>query len=224
MSGIAESLSQTLTAGGFLALPFALLGGVVTGLNPCCLPLFPAAAATCCATRDEGEERNLARAAAFVFGVALATTVLGIVAVVAGRSMTAVAGWAAYAIAFVPLIMAAHLLGFVRIPMPTTSAKGGRRGIFGALVAGLLLSLILVPCGTPVLVSVLSFAAIKGSVSYGAVLLFVYGLGAGLPVLVVGTAAGKLARRFELSGARVWVDRVTGVALLGGGLYLVWVI
>ncbi len=82
----------------------------------------------------------------------------------------------------------------------------------------------MVPCGTPVLASVLSFAALKGSVFYGGLLLFTFGIGAGLPVLLVGTAAGRLARRFDLAGARLWVDRVTGVAMLAGGLYLVWVV
>lgn len=37
--------------------------------------------------------------------------------------------------------------------------------------------------------------AVKGSIVFGALLLFAYGIGNGLPLLVVGTAAGEATKR-----------------------------
>jgi cytochrome c biogenesis protein CcdA len=222
MNELADLLAGALSGGNLVALPLAIAGGVVTGLNPCCVPLYPAAAASCCATRGDRARAALGPASAFVAGVALATTLLGIVAALAGRAMVGLGGWARYAIALVPLAMAVHLFGWLRVRFPVIGGPGTRHGMAGSFLAGLALSFVLAPCGTPVLASVLSYAAYQGSVTYGALLLFLFGLGAGLPALLIGTAAGALALRFDAAGLRPWVDRVTGVMLLGVGFYLLW--
>lgn len=223
MNGIADLFSSALSGGSLLALPLAVVGGLVTGLNPCCLSLYPAAAATCCATRDQRLSHTFWSATAFVLGVAIATTVLGVLAAVAGRAMTSVGGWSRYVIAAVPLLMGMHLLGWIRLPIGVPSRQqAARPGVAPAFLAGLLLSLVLVPCGTPLLASVLSYAAYKGSVPYGGTLLFLYGLGAGVPVLVVATTMGGVAARLDSNGWRLWVNRATGTALLGLGFYILW--
>ncbi|WP_428265854.1 cytochrome c biogenesis CcdA family protein [Haliangium sp.] len=222
MKELAELLSGALSGGNLVALPLVIAGGVVTGFNPCCIPLYPAAAATCCATRGDRARVALGASLAFVAGVALATTVLGVVAALAGRTMLGVGGWVRYLIALVPLAMAVHVLGWVRIPLPAFVRAGPRGGVRGSFLAGLALSFVLAPCGTPVLASVLTYAAYQGSVVYGAILLFLFGLGAGIPVLLIGTVAGGLGTRLDWAGFQRWVDRVTGVLLLGVGFYLLW--
>ena len=222
MTALVDSLRAAASAGGLVAVPLALAGGVVAGLNPCCIPLYPAAAATCCAGRCDEPAAAIKSSAAFVAGVASATAILGVLAALAGRALTGLSGWATYLIALVPLAMGLHLLGWVKVPLPTSSGTAKPTGIVGSFASGLLLSLVLAPCGTPVLASVLSFAAYKQSLAYGGTLLFAYGLGAGLPMLVLGTAAGSLARRLDRLGWRRWVDRGAGVALLALGFYLLW--
>ena len=219
---VADWLRGALANQNAIALPLALAGGLVSALNPCCLPLYPAAVATCCATRDSKIQRTARNAAAFVVGVAFATTLLGVAAAVLGQSMVGLGGWARVAIALIPLVMGLQLLHWIRLPMPSYSVQGGRPGLGGSFVTGLLLSLALAPCGTPVLASVLSYAAYQGSVPYGAALLFLYGIGAGLPMIAIGTVAGGLATRLAAGRWQPWVDRGTGVLLLGVGFHLLW--
>ena len=156
-------------------------------------------------------------------GVATATAMLGVAAAMAGRALSGLGGWAPYVIAVVPIAMGLHLLGWIRIPLPSFSGTIRAGGAFGAFATGLLLSLVIAPCGTPVLAAVLSFAAYKQSVAYGALLLFAYGIGMGLPILVLGTAVSGLARRLDRLGWRGWVDRISGAALVVLGFYLLWV-
>jgi cytochrome c biogenesis protein CcdA len=222
MSNLSELLRDALAGGSLLALPLALAGGVLTGLNPCCLALYPAAAATCCATRQRSFFQAASTALAFVAGLSLATTSLGVAAALAGKTMATLGGWARYAIALVPLVMAVYLLGWVRLPLPASAGHESRRGVGGAFVSGLLLSMILVPCGTPLLAAVLSYAAYEGSVPYGSVLLFLYGFGAGVPLLLVGTTVGGLGARLDALGWRKRLDRLTAVLLLVFGFYLLW--
>lgn len=57
---MSEYLNGLLSDGSFLfAVPVALLAGVVAGLNPCCLPMYPAAAGCCTALRKETVRGNL---------------------------------------------------------------------------------------------------------------------------------------------------------------------
>ncbi len=223
MTALLESLRAAASAGGLVAVPLAFAGGILAGLNPCCFPLYPAAAATCCAGRCDDPNGAVKSSAAFVAGVSTSTAVLGILAALAGRALTGVSGWTSYLIALVPLVMGLHLLGWLKVPLPTFNAKVKGTSILGSFASGLLLSLVLAPCGTPVLASVLSFAAYKQSIAYGGTLLLAYGLGVGLPILVLGTAAGSLARRFDRLGWRARVDRGAGVALLALGFYLLWI-
>lgn len=222
MTSLVDALRSATSAGGVVAVPLAFAGGILAGLNPCCIPLYPAAAATCCAGRCDEPNSAIKNSAAFVAGVATSTALLGVLAALAGRALTGVSGWASYLIALVPLVMGLHLLGWLKLPLPTLGARANGGSVLGSLASGLLLSLVLAPCGTPVLASVLSFAAYQQSVAYGAALLLAYGLGVGLPILVLGTAAGSLARRLDRLGWRGWIDRVAGVALLALGFYLLW--
>lgn len=222
MNEVAELLRGALAGGRLAALPLALFGGLVAGVNPCCLPLYPAAAATCCAVRGDRVRPALWNAVGFLAGVALITAALGVAAALAGGMLAALGAWAYYVIALVPIAMGLHSLGWLRLPLPRPGTMTARQGMLGALITGMLLSLVLAPCGTPILASVLSYAAYDGSVPYGAVLLFFYGLGAGMPVATAGFVAGGAATRISHGSRRRWVDAATGAALLAVGFYLIW--
>ena len=218
--GILETLSQALSGGNIAALPLALVGGVIAGVNPCCLALYPAAAGACCgSTQQQTLKRPLGNAIAFVLGIAVSVALLGSLAAYIGR-MAVVATPFRYAIALLPILMGVYRLGWIRLPKMTP--KAFRPGFGGAFGTGLLLSLIIGPCGTPVLASVLSYAAYKQSFLYGGLLLFLYGIGNGLPLVLVGTTAGGLLKRLDCSRFGNWIDPIVGGSLLLLGFYLLW--
>lgn len=216
---LSSDFSQALSAGNVAALPLALMGGLLAGMNPCCLALYPAAAGVCCSCKGKTIKRPVGNIVAFVFGVAIAVAALGVVAAYLGR-VAAIAMPVKYPIAFLPILMGVHRLGWVRLPLAAPTAL--RPGIGGAFGAGLLLSLVIGPCGTPLMASVLSFAAYNQSFIYGGLLLFLYGLGNALPVMFVGTAAGGILRRFDSSGFAYRIDAFVGWLLILLGFYLLW--
>lgn len=222
---------DVLSHGSLLAPPLALLAGVVAGLNPCCVAMYPAAATMCCGTNSANaccgtsvtvKGRRLKNSIAFVFGVAVATTLLGIIAALAGRIVGQLGPGVRYAVAAVPVIMGLHLLGWLRLPIGILPRRVIQNGWLGAFGAGFLLSLALTPCGTPILASVLSYVAYKGSIMYGSMLLLLYGFGSGVPVVLVGTTAGQLTARLENTRYGLWSERISGTALLALGMFLIW--
>ncbi len=218
-----EAIRVALSAGGLAAVPLMLLGGLMAGLNPCCVALYPAVAATCCGAGGRKAKQAFSAALAFTIGLALATSLLGLIAVFLGR-LTTLDRPIRYAIACVPLVMGAHLLGLLKLPLPDVSSGVSRRRIGWAFGSGFLMSLMIGPCSTPIFASALSYAAYKGKATYGAVLLFAYGLGAGVPVLFAGATIGRLAQRLETVGFGTWINRLAGAILLLLGFYLLWIV
>lgn len=225
----AQRLIQTSLAGrSALALPFALLGGLVVSLMPCNLVMYPAAAATCCVSAESPECGSrprfaLGKAAAFVFGVIVATTAMGVTAAILGHTVKSIAGsWVRYAVAPVPILMGLYAFGWIRLPFgrsPEVRKTGGATGTF---FTGLALSLVFAPCGSPVLAAILSYAGYQGRLLYGALLMFLYGVGIGIPILLIGTGASRLSRRFAGAAWHGWINRTAGVVLLVLGFYLLW--
>ena len=219
-------LNGLLSDGSFLlALPVALLAGVVAGLNPCCLPMYPAAAGCCAALRKDTVRGNLWTATGFILGGSLVTTALGVLSGMAGRVFGGLASWPVYIIAAVPLIFGLHLLGVVSIPLPSFDAEGRKapRGPVAAAVAGALFGLVIAPCATPVLAGLLAYVASTGDPALGGLLLFIYGLGLGVPILLIGTAAASAVTRLATERARRTAEHLTGAVLVALGLYLVWI-
>jgi cytochrome c-type biogenesis protein len=61
----------------------------------------------------------------------------------------------------------------------------------------------------------------KGQILYGALLLFIYGLGRGIPVIAAGTFTG-LVKSQALSRWSNYFERLSGVVLILIGLYFIW--
>ena len=69
-----------------------------------------------------------------------------------------------YALALIPIVMGLNLLGIINIKAPGLQKwRPVRAGTLGAFLTGLLFSLVILPCATPVLASILSYATGRGN-------------------------------------------------------------
>jgi cytochrome c biogenesis protein CcdA len=91
-------------------------------------------------------------------------------------------------------------------------------GVGGTFIYGFIFSL-----GTSAapLLLLLTIAAAKASPLYGLALAFAFGLGRGLPFLVVGFFAGAISRLAQLTWLRKAIQIVSGAALLFVSFYYV---
>ncbi|HJW72581.1 MAG TPA: cytochrome c biogenesis protein CcdA [Geothrix sp.] len=224
MMGGLEALQAALAHGAWLAFPFAFFGGVLVGLNPCCLALYPAVTATCCgqASCEDQPKPALRSALGFVLGMASATSALGLLAALLGRSLFVLPTWFRVGVAFVPLVMGAYVLGWIRVPLPGRDKVPLGKGFLGAFLTGLLLSLVVGSCATPVLLALLTYAAVQGHLLEGALLMFIFGLGSGLPLLLAGTLVVGFAQKWLRGSRHQVLNQVAGISLLVLGYYLIW--
>ncbi len=234
-----DEFAQQLVAGvvgGPAAFGIAFLGGLVAGFGPCILPMVPAVFGYITGTvaASPGERpaahaplRALALTGVFVVGMSLVFSAIGVAAGALGHAIL-IGRWAYYAVAAVCIVIALQMLGAIELPLDRMNAwlpvrRPETRGVLGSLVFGMLFGLVATPCSTPVLAAIATIAAAGGEPVRGGLLLFVFGLGKGVPLLVLGVASGSLGFMRGISRMMPVLTRVGGVGLLVAAAYLVWI-
>lgn len=233
-----ESFAQQLTSGSLgstAAFGVAFLGGLVAGFGPCVLPMLPAVFGYVTGTvvRDPTAERpsalmlrSLGLSAVFVLGMSAVFATIGAVAGLLGRALMP-GGWTYYVVAAICVVIALQMLDVIDLPVDRFNTllpmkRPAQRGLIGALLLGMLFGLVASPCSTPILAAIAAIAATTGSAAKGGALLFVYGLGKGVPLLLLGVASGSLGIMRRISSITPWLTKLGGIGLIGAAVYLVW--
>ncbi|NML33752.1 protein-disulfide reductase DsbD [Paraburkholderia antibiotica] len=228
----ADYAQSLLQRGGFFAIiGLYFVAGAILSLLPCSYPMIPILSAIII---GEGARvtrgRGFALSLAYVIGMALVYTVLGVAAALVGQSLGAWLQnpWVLGAFGVLLTVFALLLIAGVDIEMParwrdrmSRASEGRSGGKFAAVaVMGALSALVVGACMTAPLFAVLAFIAHTGNAVLGGAALFSMGLGLGVPLLIIGLGAGTLLPR-----AGKWMDSVKvffGVVLLAAALWIVW--
>jgi len=218
-------------------LALMALAGLLVGIAPSSYPLLAAAAGFSAggqAVRPK-YNRGILLAAGFVLGVALVDAVLGALFGLFGfavlRVLSPYMAHTYLVLSILLLLLGLAMLRVIRINLRLLYASPRAVGSFGAaFLLGIPFGLSTCPACTPLLLPVLITAAGSGDAAMGAVLLSVFGLARGIPILIVGAATELLSR---LGAAMLWIPRIergAGILLLiaaaafayQGGVYAGW--
>jgi cytochrome c-type biogenesis protein len=221
---MSERLAEAMWVGNPWLLPLAFLGGLCTSLNPCAYPMMGAVAGYVWKHGGRSRWRSLGVSGAFLLGLALVYGLLGAL----GSLLVPVTGLSHRHLMWVVggVCIAAGALIAEVIPLEFAGSSlltrywGRLQGLPGAFVLGVLLGLVATPCATPPLVAIMSLAATRGAVGLGALLMVTYALGHGLPIIVIGLAAGSLSglQRFAARGRALQI--AGGWLIIAVGFYL----
>ena len=210
---------------GLLFLGF----GLILAFTPCSFPMIPILAGIIV---GQGEKINTWHAfwlsLSYVLGSAVTYTIFGVLAGLFGSNLQAVFQnpWLLGAFSAIFVILALSMFGLFELQLPssfqsrlnalTNKQKSG--SFIGAAVMGMLSALIVGPCVAAPLAGALIYIGQTGDAVIGGFALFMMAMGMGLPLLVVGTSAGKLLPR-----AGAWMGRakvVFGFIMLGVSIWL----
>lgn len=218
-----EQISAQIGQNMWLAPLLALLAGVLTSFTPCSLSSIPLVIAYVGGISVE-PKKALRLSLVFALGAAITFTVLGVVAASVGQLLGTGAKWWYIVLGVLMVLMALQTWEVVNIiPSTYLTGKSKLRGYAGALITGMLGGLFSSPCATPVLIALLAIAAGEGSILWGALLMFFYGIGHGILAVVAGSSIGMVNKlmKSERYGALSRVLKIVmGELILIIGLYL----
>ena len=206
----------------------AFVAGAVSFTSPCCLPLMPGYMSyiSGVSAEEASRRRVLGSASLFVVGFAIVFTALGASASIAGEFLlTRLPVFIKVAGAFV-ILMGLATLGLLKIPFLMRERRIDlhriRSGPAGAVPLGMAFAFGWAPCVGPVLGGILTAAAATQTVWKGAILLFIYSLGLGIPFLLLALAYSKAGRTFRfLRRHGLAIERTGGVLLVTMGVLLI---
>ncbi len=209
-----------------IAFGVVFLAGVAMGFAPSSYALYPVIAGYVTGGEQGSAARGLRLSLAFVLGMATVDAALGaLFGLMGGVVIEAVARYVVLWSLLVAALLVAFGLALLRVltvKWPVLRMTWRRaHSVPGAYALGIPFGLTACPACTPMILPMLGAAAATGSWWWGALLMFVFGLARGLPLLALGAGAGWFGR---LGDASRWVPRLQMVAgwllLLGGGFFL----
>ncbi|WP_263263077.1 cytochrome c biogenesis protein DipZ [Pseudomonas sp. RIT-PI-S] len=198
-------------------LLIAFVGGMLTILSPCILPVVPLLFTG--AHRPRGfillTLAGMAATFAFVSTLAVASSAWVTHANDTGR-LVALAVMAVFALSLI-FTRVSHALTrpFVALGNRLDARSGKRAGPVGALALGAATGLLWAPCAGPILGVILTGAMLQGPNAHTTLLLLAYGAGSALSLGALIFAGRGLVNRIKPSlGATAWLRRGAGVAVL----------
>ncbi len=199
------------------------LGGVLTILSPCILPVLPFVFA-------RSEQKFLTSGLPLLIGMAVTFAGIATLAAVGGAWAVRVNQYGRLLALVLLTAFAATLLSrrladrlarpFVALGnrlLPQAAGGDAEAGLISSLLLGVATGLLWAPCAGPILGLVLTGAAISGPNPRTTLLLFSYAAGAATSLAVAILAGARVFAALKKSlGAGEWVRRVLGVAVLLG--------
>jgi len=204
---------------------FAFLGGVVLSFSPCVYPLIPITSGYIGVNAAGSRIRGFMLSLIYVLGLAVTYSVLGLLASLGGILFGRISTMPVVrlTVGILIFIFGLSMLDRFQIYLPQffRPANVNKKGYFPAFVLGLGSGLIASPCVTPVLGSILVYLADKKNVFYGTTLLFVFALGLGTLLIIVGTFSGILANLPKSGRWMTYIKKISALVLIASGLFFI---
>ncbi len=219
---------QALSGSLLLAIPVALVAGLVSFFSPCVIPLLPGylSYATGLSGADLGSARRgrmLAGSLLFVAGFTVVFVILGFAAGTVGAWLVEWRQTLSFILGVLLIVLGLAFAGV--ISLGNTDLRIQRlpaAGLAAAPVLGAVFALSWTPCIGPALAVVLNLGLNEGTAVRGGVLGFAYALGLGIPFVVAGVAFGVMTRTVGfLRRHQVAVMRIGGLMMVAVGVLLV---
>ncbi|SPD48316.1 protein-disulfide reductase DsbD [Cupriavidus neocaledonicus] len=220
-------------AGALASRNLGLIGALFFGLGllltftPCVLPMVPILSSIVVGEHVT-RGRALLVSLAYVLGMAVVYTAVGVAAGLLGEGLSAAlqTPWVLGAFAALMVALALSMFGLYELQLPQrwqtrlTESSNRRQGgqVAGAAAMGAISALIVGPCVTAPLAGALAYIAQSRDAVTGGAALFAMALGMGVPLVLVGVGAGNLLPR-----AGRWMEvtkRFFGFLLLGVALWM----
>lgn len=221
--------AEALTSSMLIAIPVAMLAGVVSFASPCVLPLLPGylsyasgLGASQIAEGTGSRKLLVGGTLGFVLGFSVVFVLTGAVLGGVGAALMSNSRLITVILGIVIVILGAGFAGWLPVPSGWRPATAPKLGVWASPLLGMVFGLGWTPCIGPALSVVLTLALNEGSATRGGLLAFAYAIGLGLPFLAFAAAFTALAPKLDwLRRHQQGLQRVGGVTMMAVGIAMI---
>ena len=224
------SLFKTTGSSGLRFLIVFLIG-ILLSLTPCIYPMIPITVGVLQANQTKSAIRGFLLALAYTFGISTTFAIFGLIATLTSCVFGEFQGsiWLVLPIALLLFYFGFSMLGAYELYIPrflrpkAHNVKGG--SLFSAYTFGIISGSVASPCLSSGLIFVLNYVTTLTAVGTiwgyieGLLLLFAFGVGSSLPLLIIGTFSTSLNLLPKAGMWMVEVNKIIGLLLIGMGFY-----
>jgi len=205
----------------------AFLAGVLLSFTPCVLPMIPILLGVIAGQKGPSKLRSGWLATCYVAGTIVVYAIAGWVAGRTGAQLQAYFQnpWFLAVICLLLILLAVSLFGVFKIQLPSSiqtklndTSLDSKSASFTSFTLGLISSLVVGACVSPILIVTLTAALSQGDPLLGSAVMAAMALGMGLLLIALGFGAGWL-----LPKAGAWMNHVQvlfGFWVLGAAIYI----
>jgi thiol:disulfide interchange protein DsbD len=115
----------------------------------------------------------------------------------------------------------------ITLPVPQKLMKftgnGNRKGFLDSFLIGAVSGVVIGPCTAPALAVLLGYVAVKTNLLLGMSLLFIFALGMGTLLIIVGTFAGVVTALPKSGTWMIKIKFISGMILIGAAEYFLYI-
>lgn len=203
----------------------AFLEGIATIISPCILPLLPLYLVYFAGNDEEGDPVKVAKnALGFITGFTIVFVLLGVLAGVAGSFLVQYRTIVNITLGIIVIFFGLSFLGIIKYKpgrRQNPQAQVNNLGFFSSIVFGIVFSLGWTPCVTAFLGSALLMASQQGSALHGALLLLIYSLGLGVPLMSFALLMNRLKNAITFIKSHYdLINKICGILLIILGAFM----
>jgi cytochrome c-type biogenesis protein len=229
MEELFNTLTKAVEGTPMIAMGAAFVWGILSILlSPCHLASIPLIVGFIDQQGRMSARRAFIISTLFAVGILITIAVIGAITAVAGRMLGDVGKYGNYFVALIFFVVGLHLLDVIPMPFSGPSQVGmKRKGMLAAFILGLVFGIALGPCTFAYMAPMLgvTFKVASTQLSYGVLLLLIYGIGHCSVIVFAGTCT-EIVQRYmnwnEKSKGAVILKRICGALVLLGGIYLIY--
>lgn len=231
IENLVNNLSLYLEGSVGLAFLAAYLGGLVISFTPCTYPLIPVTVGIIGAQGSSSKLRGFLFSLFYVTGLALTYSILGGAAALSGRifGQMQTTPWTYFIMANLCLVMGLSMFDVFDISLPVPqklmklTGSGNRKGFLDSFLIGVVSGVVIGPCTAPALAVLLGYVAIKTNLLLGMSLLFIFAIGMGTLLIIVGTFAGVITALPKSGAWMIKIKFISGMILIGAAEYFLYI-
>lgn len=205
----------------------AFLGGIALSVSPCVYPLLPITLGYIGIKATASKLKGFILSFIYVTGIAITYSILGLIASLTGKFFGKISSNPATYIfvGLMVILFGVSMLDILHISLPPLIklSPSKKKGYLSIFFLGLTSGLVISPCVTPVLGTILLYLATKKNILYGITLLFTFAYGMGLVFIVAGTFSAILIGLPKLGKWMIYIKRVCAFIIIGMGIYFIFI-